>query len=134
MPAQFLTDEQRRRYGRFIGEPSPDQLSQHFHLDDADRDFISLHRGDHNRLGCAVLLCTARFLGTFLVEPVETPSGVISFLARQLHIEEIECIGAYCLSRQRWDHMVEIRARYGFQDFSHPAAQFRLNRWLYASC
>lgn len=134
MPVGFLTDEQRRRYGRFAGEPSPEQLTRYFHLDDADRDFIARHRGDHNRLGVAVQLCTVRWLGAFLEDLAETPLGVVSFLARQLRIEPAECFAEYCLSRQRWDHTVEIRQRYGFQDFSNPLAQFRLNRWLYALC
>ena len=134
MPVGFLTDEQRNCYGRFAGEPSADQLARHFHLDDADRDLIALHRGDRNRLGFTVQLCTARFLGAIPEDLSEVPPGVVGFLARQLGIEPSENFAAYQSSRQRWDHTVEIRRRCGFKDFSEPSVQFRLNRWLYALC
>lgn len=134
MPVEFLTQEQRLRYGRFVGEPSPEQLTCHFHLDDTDREVVAMCRGEHNRLGFAIQLCTARFLGTFLDDLPETPQGVIFVLARQLGIERPGCFTEYCASRQRWDHTVEIRRQYGFQEFVEPWVQFRFTRWLYAVC
>lgn len=134
MPVGFLTDEQRRRYGRFHRAPTPEELTRYFHLDDTDRSLIARHRGDHNRLGFAVQLCTARFLGTFLDDLSEVPPGVVSLLAQQLGIERSDCFTEYCAGRQRWDHTGEIRRRGGYTEFSDPGQQFRLNRWLYALC
>ena len=134
MPIGFLTDAQRRSYGRFNGEPTSDQLARYFHLDDADLNIIGERRGDHNRLGFAVQLCTVRFLGTFLENLSETAPGAVAFLGRQLSLQDPSVFSNYCLSEARWDHAGEIRSRYGLREFTDPSARFRLNRWLYALC
>ncbi|GLR77431.1 Tn3 family transposase [Azospirillum palustre] len=134
MPVSFLTPEQEGRYGQFPAEVSAEQLARFFHLDDADRVFILAHRGTHMRLGCAVQLGTVRFLGTFLEDPGKVPPGVIGFLGDQLGVPVNGALDAYRASQWRWRHPVEIRKRYGYRDFSDSAAQWRLQRWLYALC
>jgi 2-hydroxychromene-2-carboxylate isomerase len=44
-------------------------------------------RGDHNRLGFAVQLCTAHYRGAFAEDLAETPGAVVGALAQQLGIE-----------------------------------------------
>jgi TnpA family transposase len=81
-----------------------------------------------------VQLCTARYLGAFPDDLTETPGAVVAVLARQLGIERPGSFAEYGAGRQRWNHTVEIRRRCGYREFSGAAAQFRLNRWLYALC
>jgi TnpA family transposase len=134
MPVSFLTAEQERRYGRYAGEPSAEQLARYFHLDDADRAFVAARRGAHMRLGCAVQLGTVRFLGTFLEDPAEVPPRALRFVADQLGLPSDGLMAAYAASRWRVRHPADIRERYGYLAFSDPRVAFRLNRWLYALC
>ena len=134
MPVSFLSEDQRTRYGHYAGELTAEQLARCFHLNDADRELIAIRRGDHNRLGFALQLCTVRFLSTFLEDLQSIPADVVNKVARQLAIDNPSCHAQYCAGEQRWEHAAEIRIRYGYQDFSAGPVQFRLNRWLYALC
>jgi hypothetical protein len=117
-----------------LAAPCGEDLSRYFHLDDADREAIMQKRGDHNRLGFALQLTTVRFLGTFLEEPTAVPLAVVQFVARQINVDDTDCLLTYAENRQRWMHTVEIRTRYNYREFIDPIANFRLKRWLYALC
>jgi TnpA family transposase len=132
MPVDFLTAEQQRRYGRYASDPSSVQLSRYFHLDDADHAMLRTRRGDYNRLGFALQLGTVRFLGTFLDCPTEVPGNVAAHVARQLAITDLTCLRRYGAGETHWDHANEIKAAYGYRDFSDQPGHSRLIRWLYA--
>jgi hypothetical protein len=128
MPVQFLTPNQRANFGRYVGDPSGDDLTRYFHLDEADHAVIGEKRGDHNRLGFALQLTTARFLGTFLEDPLDVPGIVLQKLARQLRITDLEQLSRYRSADQRWEHTAEIRSRYDFRSWDDPVVGFRLSR------
>jgi hypothetical protein len=135
MPTRFLSGEQRRRYGRYAGEPAEEQLDRYFHLDEGDRAVTARLRGEHNRLGFALQLGTVRFLGTFLDDPADVPPSVLATVAGQLGLRRLPGLDSYRHGRQRWRHVALIRDRYGYRDFTLDArARFRLTRWLYALC
>ena len=134
MPVDFLTPAQRERYGRYPHTLSAEELARYFHLDDDDLEWITRKRRDSSRLGYALQLTTARFLGTFLDDPTAVPSTVLHALAIQLDVADPTCVGVYRQSEQRWRHTAEIRDRYGYISFPTGGVQFRLGRWLCALC
>ncbi len=131
MPADFLTEVQEQRYGRYAGDPTTAQLARFFYLDDADRTLILQRRHAHTRLGFALQLCAVRFLGTFLSDPTDVPPSLASYLAGQLHIDDPACLVRYRDSSTQWAHASEIRQHYGYHDFAEQPAHFRFVRWLY---
>jgi len=133
MVAEFRTTKKQRCYGRYAGDPSRAQLDRYFHLDAADRELVDVRRGERNRLGFAVQLGTVRFLGTFLPDPTDVPELVVVHVAAQLGIADPGMFKGYAQRRStQWEHAEQIRAAYGYRDFSDPAVQAELTGWLTA--
>ncbi|GAB3308594.1 Tn3 family transposase [Hymenobacter tenuis] len=131
MPVEFLSNDQAARYGRYHADPSLEQLSRFFYLSAPDLQWLSGRRRPYNKLGCAVQLCTLRFLGTFLPDPTQVPASVVHTLAQQLGLPA-ESLDGYLIRPNTWyDHQASLVAYSGYVPFDARQA-FRLTRWLYA--
>ncbi|TLP60680.1 DUF4158 domain-containing protein [Microbispora triticiradicis] len=125
MPVEFLSDSEAAAYGRYSGAPSQAELERFFFLDDADRTLIAERRGAHARLGFALQLTTARFVGRFLTDPLDVPHEVLEYLGEQLGIEDISQIKRYTERRNTpFEHQDVIREAYKLKDFSPAEAEF----------
>jgi TnpA family transposase len=134
MPVAFLSTSQRESHGKYVGEPSTQELAQYFHLDDTDRAQIVERHGDANRLGFALQLTTVRFVGTFLDDPTTVPKAVMATISAQLGIDINTDLTRYRDGKRRFAHAAEIRNDHGYLDYTDRAAGFGLTRWLYAQC
>ena len=131
MPVEFLSDEQAARYGRYHQDPTPEQLTRSFYLSEQDQAFIAQRRRKRNRLGCAVQLCTLRYLGTFLSEPTLVPRAIVETLAVQLQVDA-DVLQNYRSRVSTWyEHQTLILVYTDFKPFDGFQV-FRLTRWLYA--
>jgi hypothetical protein len=132
MATRFLSENQRRRYGRYAGEPSEEQLAA---------TFTSMAPTARPLRCCAVptiasvLRCNSApfaFSACSSTTSRKCRVGVVLDVAHQLGEDETVDLAAYGDGRQRWRHVALIRERHGFRDFAEEGmARFRLARWLY---
>lgn len=89
-------------------------------------------RSKHNRLGIALQLTTARFLGTFLTDLTQVLPGVQHFVAVQLNIRRPEVLSRYAeRDTTLREHTALIKEYYGYHEFGDFPWSFRLKRLLY---
>lgn len=133
MALDFLTKGQKEQYGNFCGEPNEVQLTRFFHLDETDLELVQQRRGAHNRLGFAILLTSARFLGTFVSDVIrDVPSNVHVYLSKQLAISDISTLDEYSKRETtRREHMLLIRKFYGYKEFNDTGCWLKLCRLLF---
>lgn len=132
MPVECLTDEQATALGSFADKPTRPELERFFFLDDEDRKLIAKRRGDHSRLGFALQMCTARYIGLFLENPLPVPWPVVEHLAAQLEIEDASRIKRYTERQMTaYEHAWEIREAYGYHQYEDHALGRKFRAFLH---
>ena len=81
-------------------------------------------RGDHNRLGCALMRCYLRFPGRALRAGERPPTPLLAFVAAQLDVLP-DCVDEYLATeRNRQRHAIECQEQLGLRPFGRrPAAE-----------
>jgi hypothetical protein len=100
------------------------EVVRHFTLSEADTAIIRRCRGDHSRLGYALMLCYLRYPGRPLRINERPPPALISFVAEQIDVRP-ESIDDYLISGQnRRRHAAELHDRLRLRPFGgRPASE-----------
>ena len=113
----------------FNPSTDPREKVRHYTLSSADIAMVRNCRGDHNRLGCALMLCYLRRPGRPLRINEHPPSALVSFVAEQIEVLPgvlHDYLGAERVIRR---HAAELQSRLGLRSFGpRPAAD--LESWL----
>jgi hypothetical protein len=97
-------------------------MVRYFTLAEADLAAIQRCRGDHNRLGYALMLCYLRFPGRPLRAGERPPAAVLAFVAEQIDVLP-DAIDEYLASeRNRQRHVAECQEQLGLRPFGKQAA------------
>jgi hypothetical protein len=120
MRRQQLTETQITAL--FDPPTEPRELVRHYTLTETDLAMIRRCRGDHSRLGYALMLCYLRYPGRPLRTDERPPAALVSFVAEQVEVHP-EAIDGYLASEQnRRRHAAELQDRLRLRPFGKHAA------------
>src|ERR1700680_2585915 len=86
-------------------------------LTKADLAFVRQHRGDHNRLGIAVLMSYLRYPGRVLGEDERPHDPILNLIAAQLEIPAMAWALYAERDETRREHLLELLPRLGMEQF-----------------
>jgi hypothetical protein len=101
---------------------TPRELARHCTLTPADLAAIRRCRGDHNRLGHALMLCFLRFPGRPLRAGEQPPAPLLAFVAAQIDVLPDSLDGYLAAERTRQRHAIDCQARLRLRPFGRHAA------------
>ena len=112
---EILTSSQRTQLLAFPDDEG--ELIRRYTLTKADLAFVRQHRGDHNRLGIAVHMCSLRFPGRALGENERPPDRLLNLVATQLGISIVAWDLYARRDETRREHLLELLSRLGLEQF-----------------
>ena len=124
---ELLTESQRLS----LQTPASDERGRvrHYTLSSEDLALINRRRGDPNRLGFALILCSLRFPGRILQPGEQPPAALCAFVAEQLSLAATQ-FGDYAKRDQtRREHVLEIENALGLRPLTRGLYR-ELAAWL----
>lgn len=104
-------------------------IVRHYTLSRDDIDLIAVKRGDHNRLGYAVLLCRIRQSGRPPTAGEVVPPEVIAFVAKQLDVDPGVHARYARRDETRREHVSDVIRRLNLKSFDRKVTK-ALITWL----
>ena len=118
-PEILLTEDQRKELTQIPAHISDWEISRYYTLSAFDLEIIHQNRRDYNRMGFALQLCCLRYPGWTFTDIGAVPDTVLSYIARQLRITNIDGLYQYGdREATRVNHLKRIRDLYGFRFFN----------------
>ena len=98
------------------------ELVRHYTLSPKDLAAVRRCRGDHNRLGHALMLCYLRFPGRALRAGERPPAALLAFVADQVGVLPSAIVEYLAAERTRQRQSVECQEQLGLSPFGRRAA------------
>lgn len=98
------------------------ELVRYYTLSKADLAAIARCRGDHNRLGLALMRCYLRYPGRALQVGERPPAPMLGFVAEQIGVFPASIDEYLANARNRQRHAIECQEQIGLRYFGKHAA------------
>lgn len=131
MASKLYPDAQLEALRGFPAQIAADDLARYFTLLPADTSFINAHRGDGNRIGVAVALCTLAWLGFVPDDLRAAPAAAVSRVAAALGVPKTALARYAARSQTRTEHLREVAAFLGWRTTTEVDAK-ELDQFLLA--
>jgi hypothetical protein len=118
-----------RRGAAIPGDPSEDELAQHWSLSPVDLREVSRCRSADHKRRFALQLCMLRAHGRFLDDYRQAPLRIVNHLSRQLDLPPVLFLGPPGREQTEREQAQRIRRYLGLAVFDQDAAE-RLREWL----
>ena len=129
MPGSFLSETERERLNQFPSLIPDEDLITFFTLSASDIIEVEKQRGDHNRLGFSLQICTLRYLGFLPQDLNSAPVEAVRFVGGQIRLP-VECLADYGRRFQtRQEHLKAVLSYLGFRR-ANPSDWKNLCTWL----
>ena len=112
---EILTSTERIQLVAFPDDEG--ELIRKYTLRKADLAFVRQHRGDYNRLGIAVQMCSLRYPGRMLGENERPPDRLLNLVATQLGISIVAWDVYAQRDETRREHLLELLPRLEMEQF-----------------
>jgi len=97
------------------------ELVRHYTLSETDLTAINRCRGDHNRLGYALMRCYLRHPGRAMRIGERPPTALLVFVAEQIDVLPASIDTYLAEERNRQRHAIECREEFGLRPFGKHA-------------
>jgi len=115
MATRVFSEAELDRLRRFPDAIGADELIRFFTLMPGDVAFVNGHRGEPNRIGIAVQLCTLPWLGFVPDEVADAPRSAVERLCGQLSVTPASLRKYGMREQTRTDHLRQVAAFHGWR-------------------
>ena len=129
MARYFLNEFQRQKLESYPEFLLKEDMHKFFTLTIRDKEFIKDCRGDANKIGNAIQICTIKFIGFVPLNFFEISKNFVKYVAKQLNLDWNDFYNYAQREQTRTEHLNKILIHLNFKHYDVEYEK-KLQAWL----